>query len=335
MPLKGKLDGRDIVSVLCSDEDWSEAQVASKGAEHRLRISCCDAPAYASHSPLDLRYFAHKPGYERCSSGGVSDEHECLKAAAARTVQSLDGWKADVEVSGEGWRADVLAVRGSVKIAIEIQLSAQAKRETGSRNDRFQASEVSAFWLKGPKNHFNDFGDGLQAPVKGASIREQMASVRSAVRELLGAVERQVGIANELARLIRNIPGWTYEIDKQGTIPACFDLRRDNKRQQILLGELGAPLLPTIFRPVEGKQIGADQFAGAILQVRANAPHLRGYQSSSFKLDQDNLAASLDRELRLILEGKRKWQGREHMACCRFDRHRVKLIRPSVRTQPG
>lgn len=312
MPLKANLDGHTIVSVLCSDEAWSEAQIASKGAEHRLRMSCCDAPAYASHSPLDLRYFAHKPGHERCSSGGASDEHECLKAAAARTVQSLSGWTADVEVSGEGWRADVLAVRRSVKVAIEIQLSAQAKRKTSSRNDKFQSSEVSVFWLKGSKNHSNDFGDGLQAPVEGITIGQKIESVRSAVRYLLGAVERQVQIANDLARLIRSISGWTYEIEKQGTIPACFNLHRDGKKQQILLGELGAPFLPTIFRPVGSKQIGADQFAGAILQVRVNAPHLRGYQSSSFQLDEDDLTASLERQLRPILEGNRKWQGREH-----------------------
>ncbi|WIG54015.1 hypothetical protein [Afipia sp. OHSU_I-C4] len=247
MPLKAKLDGREIVSILCSDGDWSEAQRASKGTENRLRMSCCDAPAYASHSPLDLRYFAHKSGYDRCSSSGESDEHESLKAAAARAVQSLVGWQADVEVSGDGWRADVLAIRGSIKIAIEVQLSAQAKRRTGARNDRFEASEVSAFWLKGPRNHFNDFGDGLQAPVHGTSIREQMASVGAAVRGLLGAVERQVGMANELARLIRTVPGWKYKIDLQGTIPACFELQHEGKRQQILLGELGPSLLPTIF----------------------------------------------------------------------------------------
>ncbi|GAA3846554.1 hypothetical protein AFIC_000492 [[Pseudomonas] carboxydohydrogena] len=312
MPLKAKLDGREIVSVLCSDRDWSEAQHASKGTENRLRMSCCDAPAYASHSPLDLRYFAHKSGYDRCPSGGESDEHESLKAAAARTVQSLAGWQADVEVSGDGWRADVLAMRGSIKIAIEVQLSAQAKRQTGARNDRFEASEVSAFWLKGPKNRFNDFGDGLQGPVHGASIREQMASVGVAVRNLIGAVERQVRMANELARLIRTIPGWKYDIDLQGTIPACFELQREAKRQQILLGELGPSLLPTIFRPVDGKQIGADQFAGAILQLRVNAPHLRGYQASSFQLASEDLANSLARQLRPILEGKKTWQGKEH-----------------------
>lgn len=312
MPLKAKLDGREIVSILCSDGDWSEAQRASKGTENRLRMSCCDAPAYASHSPLDLRYFAHKSGYDRCSSSGESDEHESLKAAAARAVQSLVGWQADVEVSGDGWRADVLAIRGSIKIAIEVQLSAQAKRRTGARNDRFEASEVSAFWLKGPRNHFNDFGDGLQAPVHGTSIREQMASVGAAVRGLLGAVERQVGMANELARLIRTIPGWKYKIDLQGTIPACFELQHEGKRQQILLGELGPSLLPTIFRPVDGKQIGADQFAGAILQLRVNAPHLRGYQASSFQLASDDLSNSLARQLRPILEGSKTWRGKEH-----------------------
>lgn len=313
MPLKAKLDGRAIISVLCSDEEWSEAQVASKGSENRLRMSCCGVPAYASHSPLDLRYFAHKPGYERCPSSGVSDEHECLKAAAASAVHSLPGWKADVEVSGEGWRADVLAVRKSIKIAIEIQLSAQAKRATDNRNDRFEASEVTALWLKGPKNHFNDFGDGLQAPVQGASLREQVSSVQWAVKDMLEAVERQVKMANVLARLIRSIPEWTHEINLQGTIPACFELRRGDKKQQILLGELGPSLLPTIFRPIDGKQIGIEQFAGAILQIRVNAPHLRGYQSSSFQLPPDNISGSVERQLRPILEGKRKWQGKEHI----------------------
>lgn len=312
MSLKAKLDDRVIISVLCSDEDWFEAQRASKGDGHHLRMSCCGAPAYASHSPLDLRYFAHKPGYERCSTGGESDDHECLKAAAARAVQSCVGWAADVEVSGEGWRADVLAIRRSVKIAIEVQLSAQAKRETGARNDRFEASEVTPFWLKGHANHLNDFGSGLQAPVKGVGIREQMASVRLAVCDLLRKVECQVEIANALARLIRSIPGWTYEIEKQGTIPACFELRRDDKLQQIVLGELGPSLLPTVFRPVDGKRIGSDQFAGSVLQVRVDAPHLRGYQSSSFQLDRGNITSSLDRKLRPILDGKTKWQGKQH-----------------------
>ncbi|MFG1352691.1 hypothetical protein [Xanthobacter autotrophicus] len=312
MPLKAKLDDREVISVLCSEEDWAHAQRASKGSGGRLRMSCCDAPAYASHSRLDLRYFAHKSGYDRCPSSGESDEHESLKAAAARAVQSLGGWQADVEVSGNGWRADVLAVRGSIKIAIEVQLSAQARRQTGARNDRFEASEVSAFWLKGLNNHVNDFGDGLQAPVHGASIHEQMESVGGAVRNLLGAVERQVRMANELARLIRTIPGWMYDINLQGTIPACFELQRESKRQQILLCELGPSLLPTVFRPVDGKQVGADQFAGAILQLRMNAPHLRGYQSSSFQLAPDDLSNSLAHQLRPILEGNKTWQGKEH-----------------------
>jgi hypothetical protein len=312
MPLKAKIDGKDIISVLCSDEDWEEAQLASKGNIDRLRMNCCPAPAYASHSPLNLRFFAHKPGHERCASAGESDEHECLKAAAAKAVQSLEGWKSDVEVSGEGWRADVLAVRGAVKVAIEVQLSAQARRETGSRNDRFEASEVTAFWLKGQKNHFNDFGDGLQAPVVGKNIVEQSECARLAVTKMLRAIERQVEMANALARLIKSLPDWTYKIEKQGTVPACFELRRGDIRQQILLGELGPSLLPTVFRPEDGKQIGADQFAGAILQLRVEAPHLRGYQSSSFHIDKADISSSLEQRLRPVLRGEKRWQGQEH-----------------------
>jgi hypothetical protein len=312
MPLKVKIDGKEIISVLCSEEDWEEAQLASKGNIYRLRMICCTAPAYASHSPLNLRFFAHKPGHERCSSAGESDEHECLKAAAAKAVQSLEGWKADVEVSGDGWRADVLAVRGAVKVAIEVQLSAQAKRETGSRNDRFEASEVTVFWLKGQKNHFNDFGDGLQALVAGRNIHEQMASTHLEVTKMLSAVERQVKLANALAKLIKTVPDWTYKIEKQGTVPACFELVRNDIRQQILLGELGSSLLPTIFRPEAGKQIGADQFAGAVLQIRMEAPHLRGYQASSFQIENTEIGTSIEQQLRPILQGNKRWQGKEH-----------------------
>jgi hypothetical protein len=311
MPLKAKLDGRKIVSVLCSETDWKAAQDASKGDGRRLCMQCCDAPAYATHSSLGLRYFAHKARYEHCPSGGESEEHESLKAAAAMAVNACNGWTADVEVAGVGWRADVLAVRGSQKIAIEVQLSPQAKRETAARNDRFEESDVTPFWLKGRKNHENDFGDGLQESVLGSGVREQMESVRTIVTELLERVGRQVHLANVLARLIKLIPGWNYRIEKQGTIPACFEMAKEGKRQQILLGELGPALLPTVFRPTSGRPIGADQFAGAILQLRVKSSHLPGYESASFKIDSLNMQRSIDRSIRPILEGNRVWQGRE------------------------
>ena len=312
MPLKAKLDGREIVSVLCAEADWEAAQEASKGNGGRLRMPCCDAPAYATHSSLDLRYFAHKAGYEHCPSGGESEEHKSLKAAAAMAVKACSGWDAKVEVSGDGWRADVLAVRRSQKIAIEVQLSAQFKRKTATRNDRFEESEVTPFWLRGKRNHVNDFGAGLQAQVLGNGVQEQMESVRKIITELLEKVKRQVDLMNELVRLVKSIPGWSYQTKKQGTIPACLELKKEGKQQKILLGELGPALLPTAFRPVDGRAVGADQFAGAILQLRVKAEHLRGYKSNSFRINAHDMAGSIDRLVRPILEGKRKWQGKEH-----------------------
>jgi hypothetical protein len=52
MPLKAKLDGCELVSVLCTDEQWGEAQNASKGDTHRLRTVCCDTPSRQSHGAL-------------------------------------------------------------------------------------------------------------------------------------------------------------------------------------------------------------------------------------------------------------------------------------------
>jgi hypothetical protein len=313
MPLKAKLDGRNIVSVLCSEEDWIAAQAASRGNGDRLRMACCDAPAMAKHSPLDLRFFAHKPGFDRCPSAGESDEHEALKAAAARAVcAAANGWSAEVEVSGTGWRADVLAVRGSVKIAIEVQLSSQAKRETGERNHRFVVSEVTPFWLKGERNHSNDFGAGLQASIQGTRIREKIASVNYIVTAFLGKVERQVRLANALSKLLKSLPGWEYKIERQGTIPAWFEMNNQGRRQQILLGELGPALLPRKFRPMDGQSPGSDQFAGAIIQLRVKAEHLRGYRSSSFQIDDSDLLGSLNRHIRPILEGRIRWRGKEN-----------------------
>ena len=313
MTLKAKLDAKTIVSVLCSNEEWAEAIGASKGNEHRLRTLCCDQPAYASHSPLNLRYFAHKPGSDRCPSAAETDEHAFLKAKAAQTVNSIPEWSADVEVSGDGWRADVLAVRKSIKVAIEIQLSGQAKRETSERNSKFVSSDVTPFWLKGVRNHQNDFGAGLQAPVHGKTAPEKVESVRAAVTDLLTKIERQANLANGLGRLLKRFPSWNYKLHKQGSIPACFELTHlDGRRQQILLAEMGEGLLPVSFKPTKGYQLGEDQFAGAIIQLRINGRHLKGYESSSFQINDKYIDQSLNDHLGPILYGQKRWQGKKH-----------------------
>lgn len=62
------------------------------------------------------------------------------------------GWEAQTEVpgiapSGEKWIADVLATKGSVRIAVEVQWSAQTSSETLRRQKLYRESGVRGLWL--------------------------------------------------------------------------------------------------------------------------------------------------------------------------------------------
>ncbi|PSF31748.1 hypothetical protein C7H19_22245 [Aphanothece hegewaldii CCALA 016] len=50
-------------------------------------------------------------------------------------------------MSGQGWRADVLAIKGDLKIAFEIQWSRQSIEETQLRQERYRQSGVECVWL--------------------------------------------------------------------------------------------------------------------------------------------------------------------------------------------
>ena len=292
MPFRAKFDGREIISITCTEAEWAGAvEASSKRRSEGLFLKCCPTtPAIAARSPKGLRYFSHKPGFERCGSDGTSPEHLELKKAALEAVRANPNWSAEPEVDGDGWRADVLARRHGVALAIEIQLSAQAKRETDARNEKFEASEVSPFWLKGGSNVSNDFGSGLQAPIPGRDIEGKADAVRSEIKKLFEAVERQVRICNTVTRILKHeLPNWGYTIEKQGTIPACVRVTNPNsKEQEILLAELGPAILPATYAGDQGEQIGRQQIAGALVILRAKALHVRGYGVASIKLADPN-----------------------------------------------
>jgi competence protein CoiA len=97
-----------------------------------------------------MQYFAHKAVGE-CSTAAETEAHRRLKQLAVEVARAY-GWVADTEAmgmsdDGEYWRADVLACKGTAKVAIEIQWSTQTSDETMRRQKRYEKSDIRCLWL--------------------------------------------------------------------------------------------------------------------------------------------------------------------------------------------
>lgn len=75
-----------------------------------------------------------------------TDAHQRAKAAIMEGSQQA-GYEAVAEAIGDGWRADVLAVRGSVRIAFEVQWSFLKLRDTRARQERYARDGVRGCWF--------------------------------------------------------------------------------------------------------------------------------------------------------------------------------------------
>lgn len=141
--------GKRIQAFDLSEDQW----VTLKAQNHYsqlLRMPCCAAGVVLKKSNRGTRFFAHKK-VGPCLTADESEEHRQLKMLAVEAARAC-GWHAETEVggltpSGEQWRADVLATKGSAKVAIEVQWSGQVDDETLRRQQRYSESGVRGLWL--------------------------------------------------------------------------------------------------------------------------------------------------------------------------------------------
>lgn len=144
MPLRALLNGRSVIASDLSDAEWATLRGAP------LHMPCCAAAAIARVSPRGLRHFAHKGrrSTTECFAPPESEDHLRAKAEIVAACRAA-GYDATPEAAAPdgSWRADVLAERGSVRIAFEVQYSRQSRDETLARQRRYADAGIRGCWF--------------------------------------------------------------------------------------------------------------------------------------------------------------------------------------------
>lgn len=76
----------------------------------------------------------------------ATTDHAAIQRAVVSACAGA-GFDAKEEFRGSGWRADILATRGSFRVAFEIQLSAQTLARTLERQVRYREDGIECCWL--------------------------------------------------------------------------------------------------------------------------------------------------------------------------------------------
>lgn len=150
MPLRALLEGRELLAPLMSEEEWAELKKALSHEKLNITLPCCNKPGFLRVSKLGTRHFVHsvKPDSAECNWKPETAEHLLAKTEIVRACKKA-GYDVSTEVTGPDWRADVLATKKSIKVAFEVQLSAQSDEETKERTERYKRDGVRACWLMG------------------------------------------------------------------------------------------------------------------------------------------------------------------------------------------
>jgi len=145
MPLRAIINGDSVTAPLLNDEEWASLRDRVKADKLDVRMTCCDNVGYLRTSKHGFHHFVHKVRGD-CTSKPETWQHLKVKGEIVRACRDA-GYEASTEVDGDGWRADILATKGDIKIAFEVQWSPQTLETTLERQEKYAASGVRCCWL--------------------------------------------------------------------------------------------------------------------------------------------------------------------------------------------
>ena len=140
MPLRAFVNDKEI-TLPTAQSEWENLKYVPA-----ISLPCCGSTAYARLSKLGLQHFVHRHVSSTCDWKPETAQHLYAKSEIVVGCRNA-GYHPKSEVSGPGWRADVLAVKGSIKIAFEVQTSPQGLRETILRHTRYERDHIRGCWF--------------------------------------------------------------------------------------------------------------------------------------------------------------------------------------------
>jgi len=157
MPLRAIIDGKEINSPFLSIEEWNELKEEIKKKSLDVTISQTNKKGYLRTSKLGLQHFVHKKG-ESPQNWKPEKQQYLLSKSEIMLACKESGWEVKSEYISDNWTADVFAVKGSKKIAFQVQWSKQSYDETKERQTKYKNDNIRGCWFfKTPPKEVRDW----------------------------------------------------------------------------------------------------------------------------------------------------------------------------------
>jgi len=163
MPLRAKVEDKEIISTFLSKEEWNDLKDYIKINNIDVVISQTNGKGFLRTSKLGLQHFVHKKG-ESHQNWKSETQQQLLAKSEIMLACRESGWKAISELVSDNWTTDVFAVKDSIKIAFQVKLSKQLYKTITEQQNKFKIDNIRSCWLvKTPPKEIRDWDNQIIA----------------------------------------------------------------------------------------------------------------------------------------------------------------------------